>query len=318
MSSITFETLWNLDDDNAKQPTWLWDGFLAQGNLTLLTSRWKSGKSTLIALLLDRRREGGQLLGRVVRPGATAVVTEESLELWSMRRRRLSFGPRLCLFIRPFKEIPDLPTWRTFIDHLLGLHKERGIHLVIIDPALNFLPCNENNAKSQLKALQEVQRLMLAGMAVLVLHHPAKGEPKLGQAARGAGGLPGFADILLEMRIPPGDAGTRRRRLHGFARYEETPQHLVAVLNREGTDYQILTETDDQEIAPPVFETLRELLRDNETPLTLGEILRQWPDVPPPPTDHTLWRWLKQGVAMGMLVREGAGTKKEAFRYRVG
>src|SRR5215510_3794406 len=232
-----FETLWNLDEDTTKQPTWLWDGFLAQGNLTLLTSLWKSGKSTLIALLLDRRREGGQLLGRAVRPGGTVVVTEESPELWAMRRRRLSFGPRACFIHRPFKEIPDLPTWRAFMDHLLELHKEHGIDLVIIDPAINFLPCNENNAASQMKALHEVRRLLLSGIAVLVLHHPAKGDPKLGQAARGAGALPSFADILLEMRIPPGNPDTRRRRLYGFARYEETPKQLLAELNGERTDY---------------------------------------------------------------------------------
>ena len=312
-----FETLWNLDEDNAKQPVWLWDGFLAQGNLTLLTSLWKSGKSTLIGLLLDRRRAGGQLLGRAVRPGATVVVTEESPELWAMRRRRLSFGPRVCFFFRPFKEIPDLPTWRAFIDQLLQLHKEHGIDLVIIDPAINFLPCNENNAASQMKALHEVRRLLLSGIAVLVLHHPAKGDPKLGQAARGAGALPAFADILLEMRIPPANPDTRRRRLHGFARYEETPKQLLAELNREGTDYAILDESADDEVPAPTFEILCEVLRDQPAALTVEDIAAEWLGDQLPPTTHTLWRWLKHGVALGVLVREGAGTKKEAFRYRL-
>jgi hypothetical protein len=42
-----------------------------------LTGSWKAGKSTLVSLLLDRRRDGGQLLGRTVRAGATIVVSEE-------------------------------------------------------------------------------------------------------------------------------------------------------------------------------------------------------------------------------------------------
>ena len=36
---------------------WLWRGFLAAGQLTLLTSLWKSGKTTL-AVLLSRMKEG--------------------------------------------------------------------------------------------------------------------------------------------------------------------------------------------------------------------------------------------------------------------
>ncbi|MFO0966491.1 MAG: AAA family ATPase [Gemmataceae bacterium] len=34
---------------------WLWPGLLARRNLTLLTGGWKSGKTTLVSLLLDRR-----------------------------------------------------------------------------------------------------------------------------------------------------------------------------------------------------------------------------------------------------------------------
>jgi len=35
-----------------------------------------------------------------------------------------------------------------------------------------------------------------------------------------------------------------------------------------------------------------------------------------PPTPHMLWRWLSRGVEMGLLVRIGAGNKKEPFRYQ--
>src|SRR5216683_5632648 len=31
--------------------SWLWDGYLARGAVTLLTSLWKAGKTTLIAIL---------------------------------------------------------------------------------------------------------------------------------------------------------------------------------------------------------------------------------------------------------------------------
>ena len=67
---------------SAPQPIdWLWHGFVAGGNLTLLTSQWKAGKTTLLSLLLSRRKNGGQLAGLAIKPGKSVVVSEEPLAL---------------------------------------------------------------------------------------------------------------------------------------------------------------------------------------------------------------------------------------------
>jgi hypothetical protein len=48
---------------------WLWHGYLAAGNVTLLVGQWKAGKTTLLSVLLARLGAGGTLAGRAVRPG---------------------------------------------------------------------------------------------------------------------------------------------------------------------------------------------------------------------------------------------------------
>ena len=48
-------------DDLPDSVAWLWEGYLAPGNITLLTSQWKSGKTTLMSILLSRLREAGRL-----------------------------------------------------------------------------------------------------------------------------------------------------------------------------------------------------------------------------------------------------------------
>ena len=50
---------------------WLWNGYVAPGKVTLLTSQWKSGKTTLVAVLLARMGRGGGRPGSVgaYRPG---------------------------------------------------------------------------------------------------------------------------------------------------------------------------------------------------------------------------------------------------------
>ncbi len=56
---------------------WLWHGYLAPGAITLLTSQWKAGKTTMASVLLSRLKTGGQLAGLSLAAGKAIVVTEE-------------------------------------------------------------------------------------------------------------------------------------------------------------------------------------------------------------------------------------------------
>ena len=64
----------------ARPPEWLWHGYLARGETTLLTSQWKTGKTTLVSVLLSKLSTGGKLGEQVLRPGKAAVVSEERLD----------------------------------------------------------------------------------------------------------------------------------------------------------------------------------------------------------------------------------------------
>src|SRR5437868_294161 len=146
---------------------WIWDGLIAEDAVTLLSAPEKTGKTTLLSLLLDRRREGGQLL-------------------------------------------------------------------VAGHPA-----------------------------GVLLLHQTcaAGGRP------RTRGPLRGFADILIDMEVPPGDRFTRRRRFCGVGRYPGTLQYVAAELNPEGTDYLLLPDEPPGSAPAPALDTLRQLLRESPAPL---------------------------------------------------
>src|ERR1043166_694326 len=61
-------------DKRPTQVEWLWDGYLARGQITLLAGQWKIGKTALLASLLARLGAGGQLAGRDVRPGSAIVL----------------------------------------------------------------------------------------------------------------------------------------------------------------------------------------------------------------------------------------------------
>src|SRR5688572_19719856 len=82
----------DLEQLPATQRDWIWPGYLARGAVTLLTSQWKAGKTTLLSLLLARLKGGGEVGGLTVQPARAVVVTEEPLDLWRERHERLQFA----------------------------------------------------------------------------------------------------------------------------------------------------------------------------------------------------------------------------------
>jgi hypothetical protein len=135
----------------------------------------------------------------------------------------------------------------------------------------------------------------------------------LGQAARGSGALMASADVILEMRHPGGDPFTRRRRLFGWSRYEETPRQLLIELSPDGSRYERLADgTDDFHAS---WDVLTVLLGSQAEPLTQKQIETAWPAELVRPHEATLWRWLDRAVELGLAVRVGKGTKVDPYRY---
>jgi hypothetical protein len=235
------QPIWSSDLALSAEPTvdWIWQGYIAPGNVTLLTGLWKAGKTTLLALLLARRKHGGKLAGLDVKPGKTLVVTEEDSSLWAQRARRHNFGDQVLLISRPFNRIPSEEQWQALLDEIRAIQAKHAIDLLMIDPLAPFLR-DENNAKVVLDYLMPLCELTKTGMAVLATHHPAKAERPLGHSARGSGAILAQVDIVLEMRLPALDRLTRRRRIIGLSRHNDTPRHLLLELNADASDYLVL------------------------------------------------------------------------------
>ena len=298
----------------AAQP-WLWRGYLARGAITLLTSQWKTGKTTLLSVLLARLGAGGELAGLPVRAGRAVVVSEEPAGLWVGRAETLDFGEHVRWLCRPFDHKPDAAEWQALIDYLALLGREQAVTLAAIDPLAAFLPGDENNAAAIITALLPLRRLTEAGMAVCLMHHPGKHCRTVGMLSRGSGALGGHSDVLLEMTLLGGaEADDRRRRLRAFSRFRETPPEQVIELNEAGTDYAVLAAADAAALGG-CWPALTLVLSAALGKLTRADVLTAWPRGHDRPSPPTLWRSLERGVAEGLLLRDGAGTSNEPFRY---
>jgi hypothetical protein len=293
---------------------WLWQGYLARGAVTLLTSQWKAGKTTLASVLLARLKTGGALAGRSLAQGRALVISEENADHWARRHRHLDFADHVGWFFRPFRGRPRPSDWHAFIDGIASLHPRYEFSLVIIDPLAAFLPGSENSSSAVLEALMPLQRLAALGVAILINHHPNKGDPPVGQAARGSGALAGFADILIEMRLmPKADSADRRRRLWASSRYPETPGELIIEWSLDGTDY-LARGTFLQEEFLRRWLPIHNLLAEAPRKLTRAEIRHNWPadDLP---DRLSLRRWLEHAVENQLLKKDGLGRRSNPFRY---
>jgi hypothetical protein len=268
----------------ARQVPWIWEGVVAENAVTLLSAPEKTGKTTLLSLLLDRRREGGLLLGRAVRPRRTILCSEEAQALWDLRQPPLDFGPQLE-YHRPVGN-PSPGRWRRFIDHLLDLGEDY-FDLLVIDSVMHFLPATQNNPGGLRKALQELRVVSGIPAGVLLLHQTCAARSR----SRARGPLVAFADILIDLQMPPGDRFTRRRQFCGVGRYPGTLPHVAAELNPEGTDYRLLPDGPPEvEGATRALEMVCRLLAQSPGPLTRQQILDRWPESEQPPRADSLWR----------------------------
>jgi hypothetical protein len=85
-------------------------------------------------------------------------------------------------------------------------------------------------------------------------------------------------------------------------------------VNHDGPFSRSLAENPDDVAPTAIMDIVRQVLLAG--PMTRDEIRQSWPEYQPPPR-NTLWRWLTRACDLGLLVRTGAGSRAEVFRFEL-
>lgn len=302
------------DEDDVE---WDWHGYLAKRHISLFTGIWKAGKTTLIAHALRLFGEGGILVG-AIRPGAVLVISEESTALWRRRRDQIRIGDHVHVICRPFKSRANAAEWSGLLRHVAELVRTRAYSVAIFDPLTALWPvADENDAAKVTDALLPLYEVTEAGASVMLVHHPRKGDGAEGQASRGSGALPGFVDIILELRrFNPGNRTDKRRVLTGYSRFDETPTEIVIELGDEGF-HTVGTKRDASQ--SDRLSVLSQLIPAAEPGTTAKELHEKWPEAiaGPKPAIRSIQIDLRAGVAAGCMIESGSGKKADPYRYRL-
>jgi hypothetical protein len=176
-------------------------------------------------------------------------------------------------------------------------------------------PCSdENDASQTMAALGPLHRITEAGAAVLLVHHPRKGDAAEGQAARGSGALAGFVDTIVELRrFNPESADDRRRELKGLSRFDETPSEVVIELTDSG--YHTIGSVGEATQSDRI-RVITQILSESNEPCTADDVRSGWPDgTVPKPGRRTVMNDLNVGFKRSEWCRTGSGKRGDPFRY---
>jgi hypothetical protein len=298
------------------QIDWAVDGLLAFGFITLLTGLWKCGKSTFLSWMIHAMGSGNPFIAAIAR-SKVLVISEEGAGLWARRRDEIGFTDEIQFLCKPFRGRPSKTEWEHFIVWVAEGVRDGKFRVVIFDTISSMWPCdNENDASKVIAAMNPLHHLTEAGAAVLLVHHPRKGDGTEGQASRGSGALPGFVDTILELRrYEPENAKDCRRTITGLGRFDETPAEMVIELTTAG--YRAVGSKADakQSDRMAVIRSMLDEQREG-VKLTVDGIREQWnSDIVPKPGLRALTYDLKQGWIDNLWQREGGGVKNDPYLY---
>lgn len=211
------------------QVTWIWEGYIAKGHLTLFSALWKAGKSTLIAQLLKSIQSVKKLAGQEVTSCKVLVISEESESIWARRKDDLELDLPVWIVSRPVKEKLSYDKWTNLLKKANVFCLKNRIGLLVIDTVSGFWNVrDENNAADVQAALLPLNYLTSQNIGVLLVHHFRKSGGDEGVASRGSGTLGSTADILIEFtRKEKDNPNSKQRVLKTYSRFEESPAEIV-------------------------------------------------------------------------------------------
>ncbi len=291
---------------------WIWHGYLARGQTTLLSALWKSGKSTLLAHLLRMLLAGGLFCDLRAGSARCLYITEEPESRWAERRDLLGLGDHVEFLVRPFLQKANWNDWACFLKYLRELQAAKKYDLLVMDTLTNLWPVmHENDAGEVQAALQPLQN-MDAQLANLLVHHLKKADGQEATGSRGSGALTSFVDTIMELRrYDPTNRKDCRRVLTAYGRDEETYDELVIEL-AEGK--YIAHGSRDQVRARTLNEILDSILPGEPPGMTWAQIADAWPGDSKPRRNNLLDA-LNGGFESFRYGRRGTGKRGSPYTF---
>jgi hypothetical protein len=279
--------------------SWLWDKTLPRAGLSLLVSKPKVGKTTLVRNLALKVAGGKLFLGRGTTSGPVVYLAleEKRAEVAAHFLRMGANDEKILIHTgsAPKEAIAALKVAIT----------QSGAVLAIVDPLFRMVRIKDGNDYAEVtRALEPL--LMLAretGCHILTVHHSVKGDREGGDGILGSTALFGSVDTALVMR-----RRETERTLESIQRYGvNIPRMLLTfdpetgLIDAAGT----VDELETQRLREEILQTLEDgKLTETEIRDAIGG------------NTGLVGKALRKLLADHEVEREGSGRRGDPFRYQ--
>lgn len=291
----------DLAESVPEQPPYAVEELLIFGAITELTARIKAGKSTFVGALLYAMRNQELLFGLGTTPAQVLYLTEEGPYTFSsmLAKTRLLDADNIHVLMRG--KAPKGLTWPEMVsDVVLPRAIEVQATVVIVDTLSRWVGIKgdeENQTGAAQAAMEPLEELRQAKMAVLTVHHGRKGGGEIGENTRGASAWGGVADIILSLENPHTEGHPNRRILESLGRFHDPGKWTVDL---EHGEYRLIStgDTAERQLAARAILSLEE-------PCTKIQIERITGY-----SRSTVDRALADMVRSGQMIRTGSGRSR--------
>jgi len=303
---------------------WIWDSYIAEGDLFVFAAYMKVGKSTFIYPLVISVARGIPFLNRPTKKGGGGVLVlalEENPRDVTLRLRKLGMQNSDPIYVH---EGP-IPCSQNELDKIKAFIQEKKICLLLIDALAYFWGVKNENDNAEviekLKPLLELAREI--NVAIGLIHHESKyggrgvsGESQGdGRSIRGGSAFFGIVDqaILLDHRR----GGTANQRvLKSIGRRSESPKELVielvgnpALSDPNSYSYKVLGTPQHMTVAAVKKQVKNALSSTDKDIQTIAAETKL--------KEKATRTALEELVKEGKATRSGKGAKGDPHKYRL-
>lgn len=292
--------LWKDIEAKPMDEKWIWENYIAKGNITLLTAIMKGGKSTLLRCLFDAMAEEAEFAGQPTKNIKTLVISEESEDKWADSKEEANekTAGNILVWIRPTRGKPNQKKWEEVIKSISDLCVKEKVEFVVIDTLSSFWPIdNENDSAQAARALIPLYRFTESGIGVLLVHHDRKDGGNFGNSSRGSSALTAFVDNIVQFLRNP-DGLPSQRILRSWGRFSNISNVVVEYTN-EG---KYITKGEPWVVSKSArLEKILQIMNTADRPLSTDEIHSIWITQVADTSKRTIRRYMEELKRCGQV-----------------